>query len=104
MAAVGNREGGRHPGEATADDQRCRLAGERPFTDRLCGPHARHRQPHQFQRLAVGQRRLFRVDARALLLNINQLQQVRVQTGLAGHPLEKRFVRAVAAGGDHDPV
>ena len=59
---------------------------------------------HQFGGLTTGQRTLPVMDLAALFTQVNDFEQVRVQTGHPYRALEQGVMRAVAAPGDHYPV
>ena len=104
VAAVGDGERGRHARHPAADDQGCRLAQILVFVDRPRGQHPPHGHAHQLLRFAIGEFGLLPVHPRALLAQIDQFQQIRIQPRHAHHAVEQGFVRAIAARGNHDVV
>ncbi len=103
-AGVGDGQRGGHPRDSPADDQGGAL--RRPFDllDRAGQGQPLGRDAHLFEGAAGRAGRILAMDPGAVLAQVDDLDEGRVQAGFAGQALEERLMRAWAAGGDDQAI
>ncbi len=103
-AGVGDVQGGPEPGGAAADHQGLPMQGHPAVLEGAGAPHLG--QPHANEVQGLGRRRLglSRVHPGAVLPQVDDLQQIRVNAAFLKQPPEGGLVELGRAGGQHHPV
>ena len=97
-------EGGRHAGEAAADDEGCLVDADGDLFEGLDVVRVRYRHPDEGLRLFRGVLLVFHMDPGALVADIGHLEEVLVEARLADGRPEEELVRPRRAGGNDHPV